>query len=248
MNGRKRIIGFLAWGAVGLLVAGCPPTGPESGGAGTSTFQSADVPKAQVLKVNENFRGKKVAVFAFLNKSLSRYRFLGNASSDYLVEFLQEAGFRTVEGSTSPGMKRVMGELRYGLSDMVSDKSALEAGQHLGTDLVFLGSVTDFNVVKAKGARSVNILGWGVGGGGGSITYSVQAAGRLVDVRTREILAATTSTFRKKFSVKGGLVSTPWGAVRSSEDVRVINETGGRVLQLALNQLMNKVVRRLNSL
>ncbi len=161
---------------------------------------------------------------------------------------LQEAGFRTVEGATTPGMKRVMGELRFGLSDMVSSKTAVEAGQHLGTDFVFLGSVTDFNIVKGKSSKGISFRGIGVGGSSESITYTVQSAGRFIDVRTREILAATTSTYRKKFKASGGRIQTPWGSIGSSESVKVINETGGRILQLGLNRMMNKVVRRLNSL
>ena len=90
---------------------------------------------------------------------------------------LQEAGFRTVEGATTPGMKRVMGELRFGLSDMVSSKTAVEAGQHLGTDFVFLGSVTDFNIVKGKSSKGISFRGIGVGGSSESITYTVQSAG-----------------------------------------------------------------------
>ena len=253
MSCGKLIHVVLALGTTGLLATGCAqqgliPTGPGSRGPGSATYQSAETPTASIRKLNQNFRGKKVAVFPFVNKSLAHYRFLGNASSDFLLEFLQEAGFRTVEGSTTPGMKRVMGELRYGQSDMVNDKTAVEAGQHLGTDLVFLGSVTDFSVVKGKGSRGISYGGFSLGGSGGSITYTVQAAGRLIDVRTREILAASTTTYQKKFTVQGGRISTPWGSIQSSEKVQVENETGGRILQMGLNQLMNKIVRRLNSL
>lgn len=235
------------WGVAGLLAAGCAATGPGSGGPGSSSFESAETPTGPILKVKPNFRGKKVAVFPFVNKSLSQYAFLGDASSDYLLESLQEAGFRTVEGSSTPGMKQVMGELRYGLSDMVNNQTAVEAGQHLGTDLVFMGAVTDFNVVKGEGSRGVSFQGWSVGGGGGSITYTVQSAGRLIDVRTREILASATSTYTKKFSAQGGRLNTPWGTFNSSERVKVINETGGRILQMGLNDLLNKMVRRLNA-
>ncbi len=248
MTSKKCFFRILTCAAAGLAAAGCGATGPGSGGPGSAVFKSADAPTASITKLNEKFKGKRVTTFAFLNKSLSRYRFLGNASSDYLLEFLQEAGFRTVEGSSSPGMKKVLGELRYGLSDMVDVKTAVAAGQHLGTDLVFLGAVTDYNVVKAKSTKGISYGGISIGGSGGSITYSVQAVGRVIDVKTREILAVATSTYMKKFPVQGGVIKTPWGSMGSSEKVEVINETGGRILQQALRQIMNKIVRRLNSL
>ena len=152
---RRAPIHFLCvLGTATLLAASCAQqTGPGSAGPGSSSFEAADTPTMRIQRVSAKFKGKKVAVFPFINKALSRYRFLGNASSDYLLEMLQEAGFRTVEGATTPGMKRVMGELRFGLSDMVSSKTAVEAGQHLGTDFVFLGSVTDFNIVKGKSSK-----------------------------------------------------------------------------------------------
>ena len=249
MSRRAPIHLLCVLGTATLLAAGCAQqTGPGSAGPGSSTFEAADTPSIRIQRVSAKFKGKKVAVFPFINKALSQYRFLGNASSDYLLEMLQEAGFRTVEGATTPGMKRVMGELRFGLSDMVSNKTAVEAGQHLGTDFVFLGSVTDFNIVKGSSSKGISFRGIGIEGSTGSITYTVQSAGRFIDVRTREILAATTSTYRKKFKASGGRIQTPWGSVGSSERVKVINETGGRILQLGLNRMMNKVVRRLNSL
>jgi curli biogenesis system outer membrane secretion channel CsgG len=225
---------------VGLFATGCPQTGPGSGGAGSSTFQKSETPTVSINKVSEKYAGKKVAVFPFVNKSLSDYRWLGDASSDYLLEFLQDAGFRTVEGRTTSGMGRIIGEA-------ADSNKAVASAKHLGTEYVFLGSVTDFNVVKGKGSRGLSFGGFAVGGAGGSITYTVQSGGRFIDVRTREILASSTSTFTKKFEVKGGRLRTPWGAVNQDEQVHVRNETGGRILQMALNELMNKLVRRLNS-
>ena len=117
MSRRAPIHLLCVLGTATLLAAGCAQqTGPGSAGPGSSTFEAADTPSIRIQRVSEKFRGKKVAVFPFINKALSQYRFLGNASSDYLLEMLQEAGFRTVEGATTPGMKRVMGELRFGLS------------------------------------------------------------------------------------------------------------------------------------
>jgi hypothetical protein len=111
-----------------------------------------------------------------------------------------------------------------------------------------MGSVTDFNVVKGKGQRGIQIGGYAVGGAEGSITYSVQVVGRLVDIETREILASRTSGFNKVFNVAGGRVVTPWGSFGQEQEVTVINETGGKILQQALNDMLIKIVERLNSM
>ncbi len=210
------------------------------------TFEAGQEAVLQPIpEVSDKFFGQKVAIFSFVNKSLSRYAFLGNASSDFLIEFLQDAGFRTIE-ATGPEFDKIMRELRHNVSDLVDDDTAAQVGKHLGTNLAFMGSVTDFNIVKGKGRRGISIGGFGLGGSGGSIAYTVQVAGRLVDIETREILASKTSVIKKVFKVSGGSFVTPWGSFSQDADVNVVNETGGRILQQALNDMMIKMVKRLN--
>ena len=232
---------------VGLFLTGCETMEGIAGKPGEAQFKAEAVALKSIPKLTSQFRGQRVAVFSFVNKTLSQYPFLGNASSDFLMEFLQEAGFRTVE-ARGPELEKIMAELKYSISDLVDEATAAKVGKHLGTNLAFLGSVTDFNIVKGKGERGMTVGGWSFGGSEGSISYSVQVGGRLVDVETREILAARTSSYSKVFNVAGGKVVTPWGSVSQAQEVAVVNETGGKILQQALNDMMIKIVDRLNTL
>jgi curli biogenesis system outer membrane secretion channel CsgG len=232
---------------VGLFLTGCETIEGIAGKPGEAQYRAGDVALKPIPKLTSRFRGQRVAVFSFVNKALSQYPFLGNASSDFLIEFLLDAGFRTVEAKGAE-LEKIMAELKYSISDLVDEATAAKVGKHLGANLAFLGSVTDFNIVKKKGERGIEVWGWKVGGSEGSIIYSAQVAGRLVDVETREILAARTSSSSKEFNVAGGEVVTPWGRVSQAQEVAVVNETGGKILQHALNDMIIKIVERLNAL
>lgn len=227
--------------AFAAMLGGCSALQPASEG---TISKSADVDLQPIPKVGAPHNGKKVAAAAFVNRSISQYAFLGDAAPDYLAEFLREAGFRVVEG-TSAQLGAVNKELEYNTSGLVDPATAATLGKQLGTDYVFIGSVTDYEEVKAKGGGGVNVMGWGLGSGSGGITYNIQIAGRLIDIRTREILASKTTSFKKTFEVKGGAVQTPWGGADLDQEVEVSNQTGGKVLQVCLNRLMIDIVNQL---
>lgn len=227
--------------AFAAMLGGCSALQPSDEG---TISKSADVDLQPIPKVGAPHNGKKVAAAAFVNRSISQYAFLGDAAPDYLAEFLREAGFRVVEG-TSAQLGAVNKELEYNTSGLVDPATAATLGKQLGTDYVFIGSVTDYEEVKAKGGGGVNVMGWGLGSGSGGITYNIQIAGRLIDIRTREILASKTTSFKKTFEVKGGAVQTPWGGADLDQEVEVSNQTGGKVLQVCLNRLMIDIVNQL---
>jgi len=227
--------------AFAAMLGGCSALQPSDEG---TISKSADVDLQPIPKVGPPHNGKKVAAAAFVNRSISQYAFLGDAAPDYLAEFLREAGFRVVEG-TSAQLGAVNKELEYNTSGLVDPATAATLGKQLGTDYVFIGSVTDYEEVKAKGGGGLNVMGWGLGSGSGGITYNIQIAGRLIDIRTREILASKTTSFKKTFEVKGGSVQTPWGGADLDQEVEVSNQTGGKVLQVCLNRLMIDIVNQL---
>ena len=197
-------------------------------------------------RADDPYAGKKVAVVGFVNRSLARYRFLGDSAPDYMAEFLLDAGFRAVEGKGAQ-LDSVLRELEYNRSGYVDPSSAAQLGQHLGTDLIFVGSVTDYEQVKTKGGGGFNVMGWGLKSGGGKLTYNIQIAGRLVDIRTREILASKTTSYKKTFEVGGGGIRTPWGGGDMDQEVEVSDQTGGKILQKCVNQLIVEIVDQLNA-
>lgn len=227
--------------ALVTLLGGCSAMQPSDEG---TISKSADVDLQPIPKVGSPHAGKKVAAVAFVNRSISQYAFLGDSAPDFLAEFLREAGFRVVEG-TGAQLAAVNKELEYNTSGLVDPATAATLGKQLGTDYVFVGSVTDYEEVKAKGGGGLNVMGWGLGSGSGGITYNIQVSGRLVDIRTREILASKSTSFKKTFNVKGGSIETPWGGANMDQEVEVSNQTGGKVLQVCLNRLMIEIVGQL---
>jgi curli biogenesis system outer membrane secretion channel CsgG len=197
--------------------------------------------------VKEGYQNQTVAPVPYVNKTLSEYRYLGDASVGILPEYLLEAGFQPVESAAGNDLDSLLTELKYGQSDRVNPATAAQIGEQLGAKYVFLGEVNSYRVVKPKGSRSINVLGFGVGLGGGKITYDLQVSGRLVNVSTRAIVAAKTVSHKETFSVEGGNIRTPYGSFNQSQSVEVENEVGGKVLAHALSRLVTFIVKQLNS-
>lgn len=217
--------------------------------SGEGTYDESQLALKPIPKVDAPYDGQTVVVAAFASKSLSghpSYGQLGSQATEYLAEFLIEAGFQPLEGS-SGDLDTLIGELKYNDSGMVDTNTAVEAGKHAGARYVVTGAVTDYREVDGKGSQGLNVMGFGLGGAGGYIEYYVQASARIVDIETRKILGSKTSTFKQRFDVKGGAVQTPWFSGNKSEEITVKNQTGGRILQLCLNQLMIDLVSQLNT-
>jgi len=236
-----RTLGIAAL-VVGLAGIGCSSPSAEP------SYQSTDIKTKAVPPVKSPFRGSRVAAVPFTNRTLSRYRFLGDATVDLIPENLIQAGFRPIEASTKGSeLDKVLDELKYSQSANVDPTKAVAVGKHLGAQYVFVGGVNNYKEVKASGNKGVNLGGFALGGGQGTITYDIQVSGRLVSVETREIIASTTVAHSETFKVQGGRVRTPWGGFNQSESIKVQQEVGGKVLNHAMNRMMIKIVNQINS-
>jgi len=236
------------------FLSGCVSS--DSGGSSVLTG-SADDPKyastsiqtQPIPMVRQEYVGKTVAVIAYVNKTLSEYRYLGDGSVGILPEYLLDAGFQPVESAAGNDIQAVLTELKYGQSDKVNPGTAAMIGEHLGARYAFIGEVNNYRVIRPKKNQNIGIPlfgGFSFGGGGGKITYDMQVSGRLVDVQTRAIIAAKTVSHKESFEVKGGHIATPWGSFDQNESVTVENNVGGTVLNHALNRIVSEVVRQLN--
>ena len=239
------IIGLMATAIVGC--ASIPGIAPS----GEGELVQTDVKLDPVPPVNSAYKGRRVAVVSFPDKTiLSSYPWLrpwlGRASTDLLVEFLLQAGFRVVGGKDE--LNAIVEELELTETGLIDPAKAARIGKLLGTELLFVGSITDYGEVIGGGKRSVGYGGYGVDIGGQTLNYNVQVAGRLVNVETREILASATASQTQQFKVGGGTVLTPHGRAASQDEIRVRQETAGRVFQKALNDLTIKIVNRVNPL
>lgn len=243
MSLNARTVGRIATLTLPALLAACATP------SGEGTYDESQLTLRPIPRVTDPYSGQTVVVAAFPSKSLSNlswYNQLGSQSTEYLAEFLLEAGFQPLEGSGGD-LDAIIGELKYNDSGMVDTSTAVEAGKHAGAHYIVTGAVTDYREVEGKGNQGLNVMGFGVGGGAGYIEYYVQASARVVDIETRKILGSKTSTFKQRFDVKGGAVQTPWFSGGKSEEIEVKNQTGGRILQLCLNQLTIDLVNQLNA-
>jgi len=224
-----------------LFALGCAAPSPRP------SYQASDIQAAPVARVGPSFAGATVACVSYVNKTLSPYRTLGDASVGILPEYLIEAGFRPIEHSENPELESVLSEIRYGESGRVDAATAARIGQQLGARYVFVGEVNSYREVEGKGSRGIHVMGYGLNGGGSNITYDLQVSGRLIDVETREIVASKTVAHDEVFEIQGGSISTPWGGFQQSQEIEIKQENAGKVLNHAFGRLVSQMVRQLNA-
>lgn len=238
-----------------FIFGGCVSSGTGGssllGGASDDpTYASTSIQTQPIPYVRGEYAGKTVAIVPYVNKTLSEYRYLGDASVGILPEYLLEAGFQPVESAAGSDLDSVLTELKYGQSDKVNPATAAMIGEQLGAKYVFIGEVNNYRVITPNQKRGIRVPtslgGFGLGFGSGKITYDLQVSGRLVDVETRAIVAAKTVGHKETFDVKGGNISTPWGSFNQGERVEVENNVAGTVLHHALNRIVVEIVKQLN--
>ena len=230
-----------------LNAAGCEGTSPSVNPA----YAATDAPTQSITRVRSEYLGARVAVIPYLNKTLAEYSYLGDAAVGILPEYLLEAGFQPIEAAQSSGLEKVLAELKYGQSDQVNPATAVQFGNQLGAQYVFLGEVNNYRVVRGGGDRNLDLgrlgIDFGLNLGKGGITYDLQVSGRLVSVETRAIVASKSLAHNQTFKLTGGGLSTPWGTFSQSQEIKVEQEVGGKVLGVALNRLVAEIVDQLNS-
>ncbi len=255
-NTLKRIFSIISFIATMGMLSGCSnPTGGSSfvgGDIDDPEYASTSITAQEIPSVRSEYLGKTVAVIPYVNKTLSEYRHLGDASVGILPEYLLEAGFQPIESSANSDFESVITELKYGQSGRVNPATAANIGEQLGAKYVFVGGVNNYRVIKPNESQNLNlpipgIGGFSLGSGGAKITYDLQVSGRLIDVETRAIVASKTVSHKESFVLEGGNISTPWGSYSGGGDsVKVEQNVGGTVLNHALNRVVVKIVEQLN--
>ena len=234
-------------GGISLVAGDVTTFETASAESSEPTYGSSDIPEIHIPAVRPEYAGATVATVPLVNKALSERHHLVDASAGVLPEYLLEAGFQPVEFMAGGDQRAAMSEIEYGQSNHVNPSTAARVGQNLGAKYVFIGEVNTYRVIKPNVGRSVKVLGgFGIGQAEKSITYDLQVSGRIVDVKTRAIIAAKTVAHKQTFKGKGNNLETPWGNFEQKKETDVENEVGGKVLAIALNRLVAKMVNQLN--
>jgi len=227
------------------LAVGCSDKSPRA--SEDPTYEDSDVAHEEIKQVFPPFAMQTVACVPFVNKSLSRYKDLGNIAPDVLPAMLIEAGFRVVEGRGGQ-LDEVLNEANYGQSEFVDPKTAAKIGKQLGARYVFIGGVTDYNEITSKGGKKFDALGLvQIGGSEAAVVFNVAVSSRIVDVETREVMGADSMTRKKqKFETEGGKFKILGVGTENKQELTDHNETMGAILRLAFATSLNKVTKQLN--
>lgn len=235
---------YVLAGALAAL-AGCSSPQPSE----DPNYEGSDVSGPAIQQVAPPFYGQFVAIVPFVNKTRTGGYFpqLGSAAPDIIAAYAIEAGFRVAEGQKGQ-LGEVMDELNFQQTEFVDEQTAVKVGKMKGARYVLVGAVTDYRVTKAKGKKSVDVLGLvGVGGGEESLVYDVQVSSRLVDVETREVLCADPGTaVKEKYAVGGGHINVLGVQTEKSQEIRTEDESMGKVLKIAFAKSMNKLIAQAN--
>ena len=237
----------IAWLFCGLLLfagAGCTAD-PEK--REDPEFEDSDVQTPPIHRISPPFAGQYIAIAPFVNKTLAEYRQLGDIAPDVLSSYAIDGGFRVVE-SLKGQMNEVMDEANFQQTAQVDEASAVKLGKMKGARFVLIGAITNYRVTKAKASKGFDALGLvEVGGAQQSLVYEVQVSSRIVDVETREVIAADRATsFKQKYSVGGSTVKVLGIGSESRETVETKDESMGKVLTIAFAKSINKVIDQAN--
>lgn len=210
-------------------------------------YQGTTVQIPPIIVLNPPMFGQTIAIVPFVNKTLANYKELGDVAPDLMAEMALEGGWRLVEG-TKAQLDSAVEELNFGQTEMVNEQTAARIGQMLGARYVFIGAVTNFRVTRAAAKKGVDVLGLvQVGGKESVLTFDCQVAGRVVNVQTREVIAAATEAVKQKYEAGGSKTRVLFVKVESGETIEVDQDSMGKVLKLCFAQMINRCHTMLNT-
>lgn len=149
----------------------------------------------------------RVMVSDFTCKAAKCDQGIGDGVSDMLTTALFKSG-RFVVLESGSGLGAALEEQALAQSGAVREGQGPEAGMMEAADLIVTGAITGFEPDAEGGGLSLFGAGGGLpllgGFGAGSSEAHIQADLRLVDVRTRRIVNATTvEGLASSFGIKG---------------------------------------------
>jgi curli biogenesis system outer membrane secretion channel CsgG len=209
-------------------------------------YQSTTVQTPEVVMINPPWFNQTIAVVPFVNKTLADYKALGDIAPDVLAELVLEGGWRLVESNRAQ-LDAVAEELNFGQTEMVDEATAAKIGNMLGAKFVMIGAVTNFRITKAAAKKGVDVLGIvSVGGKESVLTFDVQVSGRIVNVETREVIAAGTEAVKQKYQAGGSKTRVLFVKVEDGETIEIDQDSMGKVLHLAFAKMVNKIHAQAN--
>ena len=178
---------------------------------------------------------------------------MNEVAADILTTLATNTGrFRMIERAQ---LRQLTDE--QGLEGVVRYDEVAEMGQVRGVDYLILGKVTNLRVQasKDKGGFGLGTVRFPGGGGFGGFDIDSSKSQidvecgvdlRLVDTETGEIVAADFSEYNRTDSVANFGVSVLGVSGGSNTELQVDEDDQGRILRLALDEALRKMLPRID--
>ncbi len=215
-----------------MVVLGCGTTGVSS------TFTSDETSITQYTPPPSGFTAKRIAVLLFKDKTKNSplKGDVGNMAIDQMITLLVNSDrFQVIERER---LEDLLKEQNLAKEGIVDTATAARIGKVLGAELIFTGSITNWEVKHTKGGTFVLVAGTKKT----EINIDLAVDGRIIDATTSAIVAADSGEIKRveKVSSTAILGLGPRGYVKLDESV------AGKQLRLALDQMLKKMIPRID--
>lgn len=179
---------------------------------------------------------------------------MSTVAADILTTLATNSGrFRVIERAQLRQLTR-----EQGLGDVVREDEVTEMGQVRGVDYLILGRITNLRVQKSKdtGGFGLGTVRFPGGGGFGGFDLNNTRSQidvecgvdiRMVDPETGEVVAAEFSEYNRTDSIANMGVSVLGVSAGSDTDLDISEDDQGRILRLALDEAMRKMMPRIDT-
>lgn len=218
---------------MGVIVAlGCGTTGVSS------TFTSDETPITQYTSPPSGFTAKRIAVLLFKDKTKNSplKGDVGNMAIDQMITLLVNSDrFQVIERER---LEDLLKEQNLAKEGIVDTATAARIGKVLGAELIFTGSITNWEVKTTKTGTWFVVAGTKKR----EVTIDLAVDGRIIDATTSAIVAADSGEIKRveKVSSTAILGIGPKGYIKLDESV------AGKQLRLALDQMLKKMIPRID--
>jgi curli biogenesis system outer membrane secretion channel CsgG len=225
------------------LLAGCASTSSEWG--------SGEIPDIGVYPPPPaGLRKQRLAVIYFQDKTGGGKKRSAAAADQMTTLMVKTRRFQVIERER---LQDVLKE--QDMEGIVNPDQMARTGEVLGADLLCYGSVTDFEVKKTKTQRGGGVLR-GVGKIVGAphvgvldvdfksskLDFHIGLDVRIVQSTSGEVLFADSADMRRTETADGMGLNLVGLSVSSQGDIQINNENQGRLLRLALDSVVKKLI------
>ncbi|MFA5795435.1 MAG: CsgG/HfaB family protein [Candidatus Brocadiia bacterium] len=230
---KKHVLSGLVAGLALSFIAGCGSSSVSS------SYTKDTTPVTQYTPPPVNIQVKRIAILPFKDKTTNSpiKGDVGSMAVDQLTTLLVNTGrFSVIERERLDAVLQEQGLAGKGMLDPAT---AAQVGKILGAELVFTGSITNWEVREAKEGTFVLL------GGSSARTIDIDLAldGRIINTTTSEIMFADSGEIKRqeKVTATAVLSGSPGAYVKLDQSV------AGKQLRLGLDDMLSKIIPKVDA-